>query len=208
MSFEFDFDAGILAKCIPGIPHADQWVLAIQSTLPDYNIDTIPRLASWLGQTSHESGGYRALRENLNYTASGLVKIFPRYFRDVDPDYFAHNQEKIANRVYASRMGNGDEASGDGFMFRGRGLIQTTGRSNYQAFADSINEDIADIPAFLETFEGAVQSACWFWEANNLNDLADKGDYITMTKRINGGTIGLQERITHIQNAMHILNGH
>lgn len=207
MGFNFDFTANKLAQCIPGAPHVDQWFLAIQEILPDYNINTVERVACWLGQTAHESGGYRALRENLNYKAEGLVKIFPKYFRDVDPNAYAHNQEKIANRVYSNRMGNGNEASGDGFAFRGRGLIQTTGRDNYQAFADSIGEDIDDIPAFLETYEGAVQSACWFWESNNLNALADKMDIKTMTKKINGGYIGLEDRTNHINHAIQVLGG-
>ena len=207
MGFNFDFTANKLAQCIPGAPHVDQWFLAIQEILPDYNINTVERVACWLGQTAHESGGYRALRENLNYKAEGLVKIFPKYFRDVDPNAYAHNQEKIANRVYSNRMGNGNEASGDGFAFRGRGLIQTTGRDNYQAFADSIGEDINDIPAFLETYEGAVQSACWFWESNNLNALADKMDIKTMTKKINGGYIGLEDRTNHINHAIQVLGG-
>ena len=207
MGFNFNFTATKLAQCIPGAPHVDQWFLAIQEILPDYNINTVERVACWLGQTAHESGGYRALRENLNYKAEGLVKIFPKYFRDVDPNAYAHNQEKIANRVYSNRMGNGNEASGDGFAFRGRGLIQTTGRDNYQAFADSIGEDIADIPAFLETYEGAVQSACWFWESNNLNVLADKMDIKLMTKKINGGYIGLEDRTKHINHAIQVLGG-
>jgi putative chitinase len=205
MGFNFNFTAAKLAQCIPGAPHVDQWFLAIQEILPDYNINTVERVACWLGQTAHESGGYRALRENLNYKAEGLVKIFPKYFRDVDPKAYAHNQEKIANRVYSNRMGNGDEASGDGFRYRGRGLIQLTGHDNYQAFADSIEEDIADIPAFLETYEGAVQSGCWFWESNNLNVLADKLDIKLMTKKINGGYIGLDDRIKHINHAIHVL---
>ena len=108
----------------------------------------------------------------------------------------------IANRVYANRMGNGDEASGDGFRYCGRGLIQLTGKSNYQAFADSIQTPVEQIPDFLQTFEGAVQSACWFWESNNLNQYADSGDFVTMTKRINGGTIGLDDRQQRYLRAM------
>jgi putative chitinase len=118
---------------------------------------------------------------------------------------YAHNQEAIANRAYASRMGNGNEASGDGWKFCGRGLIQLTGRSNYQAFADSIETDIEDIPEYLATFEGAVQSACWFWESNNLNKWADAGDILTLTKKINGGTLGLADRQKHYEHALHVL---
>ncbi len=105
-------------------------------------------------------------------------------------------------------MGNGDEASGEGFAFRGRGLIQLTGKSNYQSFADSLEIDVVEATEYLETFEGAAQSACWFWESNKLNDIADKGDILTLTKRINGGTIGLNDRIKHYNHALHVMGGH
>ena len=111
----------------------------------------------------------------------------------------------IANRVYGGRMGNGSEESGDGFRYCGRGLIQLTGKQNYQSFADSIETPVEDLPEYLATFEGAVQSACWFWESNNLNQFADSGDILTMTKRINGGTIGLEDRIKHYNHALHVL---
>jgi len=205
MSFDFDFTAQKLAQCLPGAPHLGDWYLALNEILPDYEITNVNRVAGFLGQTAHESGGYRTLRENLNYRADGLKKIFPRYFKDVDPNAYAHNPEKIANRVYSSRMGNGNEASGDGFRFRGRGLIQLTGRSNYQAFADSIETSLEETVLFLETFEGAVQSACWFWENNNLNAICDRQDWTTLTKKINGGTIGLEDRIHHIQHAIQVL---
>jgi putative chitinase len=111
----------------------------------------------------------------------------------------------IANRVYANRMGNGNEASGDGFRYCGRGLIQLTGKENYSWFAASLEMQVEDVPEYLATFEGAVQSACWFWESNNLNQWADKGDILTLTKRINGGTIGLEDRIKHYNHALHVL---
>jgi putative chitinase len=206
MSFKFDFTEQKLQQVLVGAPHLHDWFLALQEILPDYEIDTPQRVACFLGQTAHESGGYCAIRENLNYKAEGLNKIFKKYFPTVESAQpFAHNQEKIANRIYANRMGNGPEESGDGFSFRGRGLIQLTGRSNYTWFAESIGEDVADIPAFLETFEGAVQSACWFWETNKLNALADAMDVKQMTKVINGGYIGLDERIAHINHAMQVL---
>jgi len=105
-------------------------------------------------------------------------------------------------------MGNGDETSGDGYKFRGRGFIQLTGKNNYRAFADSLEMDVEDVPEYLATFEGAAQSACWFWETNNLNQWADKGDILTLTKRINGGTIGLEDRIKHYEHALHVLGAH
>lgn len=158
MGFNFNFTAQKLAQCVPGAPHVDQWFLAMNEILPDYNITTVERVACFIGQTAHESGGFRCMRENLNYKAEGLMKIFKKYFPTMEiAQQYAHNQEKIANRVYANRMGNGPESSGEGFLYRGRGLIQTTGHDNYQAFADSIGEDLEDIPDFLETYEGAVQ---------------------------------------------------
>ena len=186
-------------------PHIDHWHEALSKILPDYDIDTPQRVAAFLAQTAHESGGYRALKENLNYRAETLCKVWPRYFPPDIAKQYEHKQEAIANRAYANRMGNGDEASGDGYRYCGRGLIQLTGKSNYTAFAMSIETPLEEIPEFLATFEGAIQSACWFWETNNLNQYADSGDILTMTKRINGGTLGLADRQQHYQHAIHVL---
>ena len=195
-----------LAQLIPGNPYVDHWHHALEQALPDYDINTPPRVAAFVAQCAHESGGFKFLKENLNYKAESLARVWPKYFKDpAIAQKYAHNQEAIANRAYANRMGNGDEASGDGWRFCGRGLIQLTGRSNYQAFADSIETDINDIPEYLATFEGAVQSACWFWESNNLNKWADAGDILTLTKKINGGTLGLAERQKHYEHALHVL---
>jgi putative chitinase len=195
-----------LAQLIPGNPYVDHWHHALEQALPDYDINTPPRVAAFVAQCAHESGGFRFLKENLNYKAESLSRVWPKYFKDpAVAQQYAHNQEAIANRAYANRMGNGSEASGDGWRFCGRGLIQLTGRSNYQAFADSIETDINDIPEYLATFEGAVQSACWFWESNNLNKWADAGDILTLTKKINGGTLGLADRQKHYEHALHIL---
>ena len=134
------------------------------------------------------------------------MRVWPRYFPTLDvAKQYAHKPEMIANRAYGGRMGNGPEETGDGWKFCGRGLIQLTGRSNYQAFADSIETPIEDIPHFLATFEGAVQSACWFWENNNLNKWADAGDMLTLTKKINGGTLGLEDRVKHFNHVLHVL---
>lgn len=195
-----------LAKIIVDNPYVDHWHHALEQALPDYDINTPKRVASFLAQCAHESGGFRALKENLNYKAESLMRVWPRYFPDLaTAQRYAHNQEMIANRAYANRMGNGPEESGDGWRFCGRGLIQLTGRNNYQAFADSIETNINDIPAYLATFEGAVQSACWFWEANNLNQYADAGDILTMTKKINGGTLGLDDRKKHYNHALEVM---
>ena len=198
-----------LGELLPGNPYLDHWYHALEQALPDYDINTPQRVAAFIAQCAHESGGFRALKENLNYKAATLRKIFPKYFPDdAIANHYAslpNKQEAIANRVYGGRMGNGDEASGDGFRYCGRGLIQLTGKQNYQNFADSIETPVEDIPEYLATFEGAVQSACWFWEANNLNQWADKSDILTLTKRINGGTIGLEDRKKHYEHALHVL---
>jgi len=194
-----------LSSMLPGNPYIEHWCEALNKILPDYEIDTPARIAAFVAQTAHESGGYTALHENLNYKAESLCRVWPRYFNSGNANDYAHQPEKIANRAYANRMGNGDEASGDGWKYCGRGLIQLTGKSNYQAFADSIQTDISEIPAFLQTFEGAIQSACWFWENNNLNRCADAGDIEKMTKIINGGTLGLEDRKRHYEHALHVL---
>lgn len=160
------------------------------------------RAAHFFAQTSHESGGFKSLSENLNYSADGLVKIFRKYFPDVAAATpYARNPEKIANKVYGGRMGNGDEASGEGFMYRGRGAIQLTGKDNYAAFAKAIGRlDVLTNPDIVSG-ELAFESAMFFFDKNKLWDICDKGindETITaLTKRINGGTIGLEDRKKH-----------
>jgi len=193
-----------LSQILKGNPYIEHWCEALNKILPDYDITTPQRVAAFIAQTAHESGGYTALHENLNYQAASLCRVWPHYFNESNANDYAHQPEKIANRAYANRMGNGPEESGDGWRFCGRGLLQVTGRSNYQAFADSLQMNIDDVPAFLQTFEGAVQSACWFWENNNLNSFADSGDFVTMTKRINGGTLGLEDRQARYLHAMQV----
>jgi len=205
---DFILSKAQLAQIIKGNPYIDHWYEALEQALPDYDINTPERVAAFMAQTAHESGEYRAIKENLNYRAASLRKVFPKYFpTDELANAYAQKPEKIANRVYANRMGNGPEESGDGYRYCGRGLIQLTGKSNYQAFADSIEITPEEVSEFLATFEGAVQSACWFWEANNLNQWADKGDIVMLTKRINGGTIGLEDRIKHYNHVLHVLEG-
>ena len=197
-----------LRQFIPKNKYVEHWHHALEQLLPDYDIDSPRRIASFLAQCSHESAGFTALKENLNYKPATLLKLFGKYFTpELAAIYCAktNKQEAIANRIYANRMGNGDEASGDGFKFSGKGLIQLTGKSNYQAFADSLEITPADAAEYMQTFEGAAQSACWFWETNNLNKYADSADFEMMTKRINGGTIGLEDRKKHYAEALHIL---
>lgn len=195
-----------LAQLIPGNPYLDHWCHALNEILPEYEIDTPQRVAAFVAQCAHESGGFKFLKENLNYKAASLRKVFPKYFPDdAIAAAYANKPEMIANRVYANRMGNGDEHSGDGYRYCGRGLIQLTGHDNYAFFAGSLDIPIEEASEYLQTFEGAVQSACWFWESNNLNQWADKDDILTLTKRINGGTIGLEDRKKHYEHAKHVL---
>lgn len=201
-----------LKQLLPKNPYIDQWHGALAQLLPEYGIDTSQRIAAFVAQCAHESGNFVFLKENLNYRAPTLRKLFSKYFpTDALAEEYAskpNKQEAIANRIYASRMGNGDEASGDGFRYCGRGLIQLTGKENYSWFAASLEIPVEEASEYLQTFEGAVQSACWFWETNNLNQWADKGDILTLTKRINGGTIGLEDRIKHYEHALHVLGAH
>ena len=177
--------------------------------MPEYEINTPQRVAAFVAQTAHESGNYVFLEENLNYRAASLQKTFAKYFPTLElAQQYEKKPEKIANRVYANRMGNGSEETGDGWRYRGRGLIQLTGRNNYEFFAGSLEIPVQEASEYLGTFEGSVQSACWFWENNNLNKWADAGDIKTMTKIINGGYIGLEDRIKHYDHALHVFGAH
>lgn len=187
-------------------PHIDHWYEALDQLLPDYEINTPQRVAAFIAQCAHESADFVFIRENLNYRAATLIKVFPKYFHDeATAAAYAGRPEKIANRVYANRMGNGDEASGDGYRYCGRGLIQLTGKDNYTFFAGSMGIPVEEASEYLATFEGAAQSACWFWETNNLNRYADSGDIKGMTRVINGGYIGLENRISHYEHALHVM---
>lgn len=169
---------------------------ALNKVLPEYKIDTRLRICHFLAQVIHESGHFKYKSENLNYSASALRSVFGKYFKtDAIANEYARKPEKIANKVYANRMGNGDEASGDGWNYRGRGLIQLTGKTNYANCGKSIGLDLISDPDLLtKSAEACVRSACWFWKINNLNALADKDSATSITKRINGGTNGLVDR--------------
>lgn len=183
-----------------------QTELGGKSLLEDYEINTPKRIAAFLAQCAHESGGFVWLTENLNYKASGLMKTFPKYFPDMATALkYEKRPDAIASRVYGGRMGNGPESTSEGAVYKGRGLIQVTGKDNYFWFAASLQITPEEAAEYMQTFEGAAQSACWFWESNNLNKLADAGDILTMTKRINGGTIGLENRKEHYEHALHVL---
>jgi putative chitinase len=178
----------------------DAVIAQIPDTAAKFNITTPLRLAHFLAQCGHESGGFKAVSENLNYGAKGLLGVFPKYFNAESAAAYERKPEKIANRVYASRMGNGDEASGEGYKFRGRGYIQLTGKSNYTNFTKFIGEDCIANPDLIAT-KYPLASAAFFFNSNNLWAICDKGaDEATVTavtKRVNGGTIGLADRLKH-----------
>jgi len=187
----------------------DAVIAMIPDTAAKFQINTPLRLAHFLAQCGHESGGFRVTSENLNYSAKGLNGIFKKYFpTEAAAAAYARNPQKIANKVYANRMANGSEASGDGYKFRGRGYIQLTGRDNYTQFGKAIGEDIASNPDKVSS-QYALLSAAWFWSKNGLNKLADggAGDTVvtSITKRVNGGTIGLADRIKHFKEYYHLL---
>lgn len=194
----------LLQKIAPQtkVEKLEGFVEGLAEACEKFEINTPSRIACFLAQVGHESGGFNAVKENLNYGAKGLMGTFHKYFPDEATALAYERQpEKIANRVYANRMGNGDEESGDGFKYRGRGLIQLTGHDNYAAFASDLGLTMDEAIDYLETYEGASMSAAWFWWKNNLNQFADKEDMLTLTKRINGGTIGLEDRIHHFHAA-------
>ena len=190
-------------------PYVEDWYEALEQLLPDYDINTPHRVAHFVAQCAHESNNFLFIKENLNYRAASLRKVFPKYFpTDALAAEYANRPERIANRVYANRMGNGDEASGDGWRYCGRGLIQLTGKDNYTFFAGSLGIPVEEASEYLQTFEGAAQSACFFWESNNLNRSADANDVRGLTRAINGGYIGLEDRIKHTNHALHVMGVH
>ena len=197
-----------MTAALPGVSAEtiEKFYGPICDAMEEFEINTNKRIAAFLAQCAHESGNFRALHENLNYKAEGLMKIFHKYFPDEDTaNDYAHNPEKIANRVYANRMGNGDEDSGDGFRYCGRGLIQLTGKTNYESCGAELQVDLDSNPQYLESPEGACRSAAWFWWSRDLNELADTGDIKAITKRVNGGFIGLEDRIANYETALEAL---
>ncbi len=182
----------------------DKWLQPLNDAFAKYDISTPKRQACFLGQAMHESGNFKNLEENLNYSALGLMKTWPSRFPDLDTaDKYAHNAEKIANKVYAGRMGNIEE--GDGYAFRGRGIFQLTGRENYANFGHNAAVDVLSNPNLLSTPEYATLSAAWYWNKRSLNQYADVMDVESLTKRINGGTIGLDNRKAQINKVLDII---
>ena len=206
MSFEFDFTEEKLQKCLSRNKHIHDLFESLEKVLPKYEITTVERVAAFLAQCGHESADFTVLEENLNYGAKGLLGLFKKYFPNEDlAKQYERKPEKIANRIYANHMGNGPEESGEGYAHRGRGAIQLTGKLNYQAFANSIGLSLEDAITYCGTMDGAIESACWFWQKNKLNAVADKKDVLLMTKKINGGTIGLEDRKKHYEHNVEVL---
>jgi len=206
---QFDFKVEQVAELLPRV-NGLLWHDAMQRVLPKWNINTVDRVAGFIAQTSHESAGYTVLTENLNYSAEALDKIFPKYFKRAgrDANNYHRQPEKIANIIYANRMDNGDTDSGDGWRFRGGGILQLTGKYNYTQFGKAEDMSAEEATEFVRSPIGALASACWFWDTNNINKYCDAQDITGMTKRINGGTIGLEDRKKHYAHALEVLGGH
>ena len=182
------------------------WVDALNETFSRFNINSNNQKAMFIGQCSHECGNFRLLEENLNYKAATLMKLWPKRFPSLEfANQFAGNAKRIANSVYANRMGNRDEASGDGYRFRGRGALQCTGHSTYFHAGKALGVDFVMQPDLVATPKYAALTAGWFWDTHKLNPPSDALDYTKVTKIINGGTIGLDDRIKHVQQALAVL---
>ncbi|OGU16052.1 MAG: glycoside hydrolase [Geobacteraceae bacterium GWC2_53_11] len=200
---------------MPACPDSESWTAALNAAMAQFDITTAGRMAAFLAQLAQESGQLKRLVENLNYTAPRLMQVWPARFPALDKaKLYERNPEKLANYVYAKRLGNGDETSGDGWRYRGRGLIQLTGRGNYRSAALGIGQPLDEQPELLEQPGPAALSAAWFWKSHGLNELADDRnededteDFKTITRRINGGTVGLKERMAFCEKAKAVLKG-
>ena len=189
-------------------PHiSNDWFTIIDKSTSTYEINSDLRLAAFLAQCMHESAGFTTLTENLNYSAEALHSLFPKHFTADDAADYARQPERIANHMYANRMGNGDEASGDGYKYRGRGAIQVTGKDNYAECSQFLYHDnrLVNEPTLLLFPEGAIKSACWFWTTHKLNVLADDGSIETISKRVNGGTNGMEDRVKRYKFLLSVL---
>jgi putative chitinase len=205
MAFEFTLKHA--EELLKGNKDVEAWYKAMSKLFPKYKVTTPERIAGFIAQCGHESNNFRVLEENLNYSAEALDKIFPKYFKNAGRNAadYARKPEKIANVIYANRMGN--TQPGDGYRFRGRGVIQLTGRDNYTNFGKTLNKDAEQVIDYVCTIAGALESALWYWNSRNINAAADAGDIVKMTKLVNGGTIGLEDRKKHYAHAMEVLTG-
>ena len=207
--FKFAFEPPMVKELLHGNIEWNNWYNAMCEILPLWEINTIDRVAGFIAQCGHESRNFSVLTENLNYSAAALNRIFPKYFIRAgrNAQEYHRQPERIANVIYADRMGNGDEASGDGWKYRGGGILQLTGCNNYTAFAKEMGITVDDSVNYVRTKKGALDSACWFWDTNNINRYCDDQDIVGMTKRINGGTIGLEDRKKHWEHALDVFGG-
>jgi putative chitinase len=195
-----------LANTLAKLKISVDWVEPLEEVFHRYEINTPERQAAFIGQCAHESMNFTRLEENLNYSAEGLMKTWPSRFPTLEAAQPYHrNPEKIANKVYAGRMGNGNEESGEGWLYHGRGLIQLTGKDNYTLAGDALNMDFIHSPDYVLVPKYAALTAGWYWNKRQLNKEADAKDFTGMTKKINGGTIGLDDRIAHIKHAQEVL---
>ena len=184
----------------------EEWLQPLNETFERFQINTPRQQAAFIGQCSHECGNFRILEENLNYAADRLMKIWPKRFPTMEiANKYARNPKALANFVYANRMGNRDEASGDGFRFRGAGWLQLTGHDNFYHASKGCGFDYVMNPDLVRTPKHAALTAGWFWATHDCNRLADASDWVSLTKKINGGTIGLDDRIKHIKHALEVL---
>lgn len=184
-----------------------EWADALNATFERFGISTPRQQAAFIGQCGHECGNFKVLEENLNYRAATLMKLWPKRFPTLEvANGYAGNPRKIANMVYANRMGNRDEASGDGYRFRGRGCIQLTGHANYYHAGQALGVDFVKEPDLVATPQYAALTAGWFWSTHGCNPLAEAGNWVALTKKINGGTIGINDRVAHTTMAMNVLS--
>ncbi len=197
----------ITAQQLHTIGIGPEWVDPLNQTFAKFGIDDVKKQAAFLGQCSHECNHFKTLEENLNYRPETLQKLFGHKFKPEEIAIYAHHPEKIANRIYANRMGNRDESSGDGWKFHGRGCIQLTGHDNYWHFGQAVNQNfVTGDTALVASPMYAALSAGWFWSTHNCNALAEAQDWIGLTKKINGGTIGLDDRIKRTDQAVAVLS--
>jgi putative chitinase len=203
-NFKFNFTSQQVREFLKNNSEAEEWFIAMNTVLPKWDINSVERVSGFLSQCAHESNNFRSIVENLNYSAVQLNKVFSKYFARAgrDAKQFERQPEKIANIVYANRLGNGNSESGEGWKFRGRGLIQLTGKTNYSNFASYKKMSLDEVISYLQTKEGALESACWFWNSRNINRAADSRDIKTITKLVNGGENGLADRTEKWERAL------
>ena len=204
----FELKKEHVAEMLKGNKNIDAWYDAMVKVLPKYNINTPNRVAGFIAQCAHESLNFTVLEENLNYSAANLEKVFSKYFSKAGRKTtgYVKQPEKLANLVYANRLGNGDTASGDGYKFRGRGIIQLTGRENYTNFGKAVGKTPDEVIEYLKTIEGALESACWYWNNRNINAACDANDIVRMSKLVNGGDIGLADRKKKYEQNLAVLD--